>query len=122
MRTSISHPLEIATVEIAPGFGRIGITLCPGKQQKGAATGHWARDLALDLDAVERWGAAAVLTLIEDKELKQLGVMELGAEVRARHMDWYHLPLKDGGDLGDQAGGPWWATSHYHLLPLLRDG
>ena len=122
MRTSLTHPLEIATVEIAPGYGRIGLTLCPGKQQPGAATGAWARDLALDLDAIERWGAAAVLTLIDQREMEQLGVPTLRAEVEARYMDWRHLPLKDGGVPGVDDVGPWWATSHYHLLPLLRDG
>ena len=122
MRTSLTHPLEIATVEIAPGYGRIGLTLCPGKQQPGAATGAWARDLALDLDAIERWGAAAVLTLIDQREVEQLGVPTLRAEVKARYMDWRHLPLKDGGVPGGDDVGPWWATSHYHLLPLLRDG
>ncbi len=122
MRTSITHPLEIATVEIGPGFGRIGITLCPGKQQQSAATGAWARDLAVDLDTIERWGAAAVLTLIDKREMEQLGVQNLRAEVEARYMDWWHLPLQDGGVPGGDDVGPWWATAHYHLLPLLRDG
>ena len=106
MRTSITHPLEIATVEIGPGFGQLGITLCPGKQQKSAATGAWARDLALDLDAIERWGAAAVLTLVDQREMDQLGVANLRAEVEARYMDWWHLPLRDTRPrLTDMVGG-----------------
>jgi len=122
MRTSLTHPLQIATVEVGPGLGRIGITLCPGKQQHGAATGAWARDLGLDLDAIERWGAAAVLTLIDEHEIAQLGIDGLRAEVEARHMAWRHVPLRDGGVPGANDLGPWWATSHHHLLPLLRDG
>lgn len=43
MRTSVTHPLEIADVEVAPGFGKIGVTFCPGKKQKHAATGSWDR-------------------------------------------------------------------------------
>ena len=73
MRTSVTHPLQIAEVEVAPGFGKIGITFCPGKKQKNAATGSWDRDLALDLDAIAAWGAAAVLTLLEDQEIEALG-------------------------------------------------
>jgi ADP-ribosyl-[dinitrogen reductase] hydrolase len=30
--------------------------------------GEWVRDLALDLDAVSVWGAAAVVTLLEPEE------------------------------------------------------
>ena len=52
MRTSITHPLEIAEVEVAPGYGKVGITFCPGKKQKHAATGEWDRDLDIDLDAI----------------------------------------------------------------------
>jgi ADP-ribosyl-[dinitrogen reductase] hydrolase len=122
MRTSITHPLKIAEVEVGPGFGKIGISFCPGKKQTNGATGTWNRDLGLDLDVVEQWGAASVLTLIEEREMKQLGVQGLRAEVEARHMAWYHLPIKDAGIPGEEMGGPWGTYSHYHLLPVLRDG
>ena len=122
MRTSQSHPLEINAVEIGPGFGKIGITLCPGKKQTHAATGAWNRDLGLDLDVVAKWGAAAVLTLVEEHELRQIHVPNLREEVVTRHMEWNHLPIQDAGVLGAEMGGSWWATSQYHLLPILRDG
>ena len=51
-RTSLSHPLQIAEVS-APGGGMVGITFCPGKHQRLAATGAWARDLQLDLEAIK---------------------------------------------------------------------
>jgi ADP-ribosyl-[dinitrogen reductase] hydrolase len=56
MRTSQSHPLQIATVQPAENTGRIGITFCPGKVQPGAMSGSWNRDLGLDLDAIADWG------------------------------------------------------------------
>ena len=56
-------------------------------------SGSWNRDLGADLDAIRDWGAVAVVTLVEDRELTVLQVPELGAEVRARHMDWLHLPI-----------------------------
>lgn len=122
MRTSITHPLEIATVAIGSGFGRIGLTLCPGKQQKHAATGAWARDLALDLDAIERWGAAAVLTLVDKEELARLGVPleTLREAVRARHMDWQYYPITDGS--AEPLYGGAWGTVGPELHALLRDG
>jgi len=73
-RTSESHPLQIASLPVRDGYGRIGITLCPGKQQAHASTGAWSRDLSLDLDAIVAWNTAAVVTLVETHELERLKV------------------------------------------------
>jgi len=95
LRTSQTHPLQIAEVRAGPNHGRIGITFCPGKQDHSALTGGWARDLAADLDAIQAWGAQLVLTLVERRELELLKVPELGAEVERRAMQWLHLPIPD---------------------------
>lgn len=95
MRTSLSHPLQIAAVQPNPNFGRIGITFCPGKHDQFAATGAWARDLHLDLDAIKSWGASMVLTLVEPVELIELKVPTLGEEVQRRGMHWQHLAIAD---------------------------
>lgn len=121
MRTSISHPLQIAIVQPFEGSGRIGITFCPGKVQPGAMSGSWQRDLGLDLDAVSEWGAVAVLTLIEDHELATLKVTDMGAQVRARHMDWFHLPIPDVS-VPDAAFERQWKTVGPDLMNRLRAG
>jgi len=95
LRTSQSHPLQIAEVRADAAHGRIGITFCPGKHDATALTGGWARDLAADLDAIKRWGARMVITLVEPSELTLLKVPELGAEVQRREMRWLHLPIPD---------------------------
>lgn len=95
MRTSISHPLRIDVVTAGPAFGRIGITFCPGKYDPHGLSGAWDRDLVLDLDAISDWGAAAVVTLLEPKELMLLRVEGLGQEVLRRKMLWFHLPIVD---------------------------
>jgi ADP-ribosyl-[dinitrogen reductase] hydrolase len=97
MRTSISHPLQIAEVIVAEGLGKLGITFCPGKVQSFGQTGAWHRDLGLDLDAIVAWNAAVVVTLIEKRELILLQVPGLGDAARARHIDWVHLPIVDRG-------------------------
>ena len=88
MRTSLSHPLKIAKLP-TPERGRIGLTLCPGKKDPKGMTGPWDRDLAVDLDVIREWGAAAVVTLVEAKELDLLEVPHLGKEVVRRHMSWF---------------------------------
>lgn len=120
-RTSISHPLAIASVRPAPFTGRIGITFCPGKKQPQAATGAWDRDLNLDVQVIADWGATAVLTLVEPHELANLKVEGLGEAVRARHMDWLHAPIQDVStpDLGFEAA---WVRIGEDLRARLRAG
>ena len=95
VRTSISHPLMIATVSAGDGRGRVGITFCPGKKQAHAATGRWDRDLAIDVKEIADWGAVVVVSLVESHELTALKVEGVGEAVRANHMDLLHLPIRD---------------------------
>src|SRR3954454_20408677 len=94
-RTSLTHPLQIAEVRPFPGMGKIGLTLCPGKQQTWGLTGAWARDLGLDLDVIADWGAAVVVTLVEETELNGRGVTGWGEAVREGHMECLPLPIQD---------------------------
>jgi ADP-ribosyl-[dinitrogen reductase] hydrolase len=120
-RTSLSHPLQIATVETLPGCGRIGVTFCPGKKDSSAMMGGWDRDLGLDLDAIAEWGAAVVVTLVEPFELDELKVPHIGEEVAHRHMDWLHLPIRDVS-IPDEAFEAAWASAGPALHERLRDG
>jgi ADP-ribosyl-[dinitrogen reductase] hydrolase len=118
-RTSLTHPLQIAAVTAGSGFGRIGITLCPGKYDRNAATGYWDRDLAVDLDAIRNWGAAAVVTLVELQELRMLRVERLGEEVSRRKMSWFHLPIVDVS-IPDARFERDWETAGEELRAMLR--
>lgn len=95
VKTSESHPLRIGEANPGRDLGRIGITLCPGKKQASALSGSWCRDLDLDLDAIQRWGATGVISLITDHEIDSLQVRGLGKAVQDRHMEWWHLPIRD---------------------------
>jgi ADP-ribosylglycohydrolase/protein-tyrosine phosphatase len=119
-RTSLTHPLEIATVPLAAG-GAVGITFCPGKRQPGALTGAWCRDLALDLDRVAAWRAGAVVTLLEPHELAELGVDGLGEAVEAKGLEWHHLPIRDV-DVPDAAFEAAWVYAGLRLRTRLAAG
>jgi ADP-ribosyl-[dinitrogen reductase] hydrolase len=120
-KTSISHPLQIAAVSAGPNYGRVGITFCPGKHDPDAMTGAWDRDLAIDLDAICDWGAAAVVTLLEPQEMKLLKVERLGEEVLSRHMEWFHLPIADVS-IPDARFEKEWRSAGERLRSLLRHG
>ena len=106
-RTSESSPLRVAAVTPGEGHGRIGITMCPGKADPAGMSGPWARDLDTDLDAIQRWGATAVVSLITDEELDLLSVRGLPGAVRERYMEWWHAPIPDGWPPGPGFEDAW---------------
>ena len=94
-RTSNSHPLRINSLNVPGCTGTIGLTFCPGKTQKNGWTGAWQRSLDLDLAAIKTWGADAVVTLMESKELDLYDVRDLPGKVQDLGMTWIHLPIQD---------------------------
>jgi hypothetical protein len=120
-RTSHTHPLQIAEVRASPSHGRIGITFCPGKHDRFAHTGAWERDLGIDLDVIDAWGAKLVLTLVEPAELKALRVPHLGHEIRLRGIEWRHLPIADYS-VPTEAFEQEWVTHGRDIRALLRNG
>lgn len=117
---SITNPLRIAEIETQPGGGRIGITFCPGKKQDGASGRH-DRDLAVDLDVIAHWNAAAIITLIEQFELEDLKVPKLGEEVKRRFMEWHHWQISDYSVPDDEFEASWPENSA-RLRRLLEAG
>jgi ADP-ribosylglycohydrolase/protein-tyrosine phosphatase len=107
IRTSLTHPLRIDAVSPRGVAGSIGMTLCPGKIQRNAVTGEWRRDLREDLAVIKAWGATAVLNLLTDTEMRELGVPQLEDPVTQRGMDYFHLPIEDGGVPDGEAENRW---------------
>jgi predicted protein tyrosine phosphatase len=121
IRTSHTHPLQIAEVRASPAHGRIGITFCPGKHDHFAYTGAWERDLGIDLDTIAVWGARLVLTLVEPAELIALKVPQLGHEIRRRGIEWRHLPIADYS-VPSPAFEQLWVTQGHEIREMLRKG
>jgi ADP-ribosyl-[dinitrogen reductase] hydrolase len=119
-RTSTTHPLRIDSLPLANG--QIGLTLCPGKQGDSVFGAVWARDLALDLDAVASWGTDMVLTLIEDHEFDMLAVRGLGEALKARGMEWLHFPIRDVDVPAADSAGLWRGLSRRIHDRLERGG
>lgn len=120
VRTSRSHPIRIDEVK-AGDAGVVGITFCPGKCGPSASGYRWERDLSTDLDAIACWAPAAIVTLIEKHEFEMLGVRDLGEQVRARGIEWHHLPIVDVRPPDERFENEW-RSSGPRLLELLRGG
>lgn len=93
MRTSLSHPIQIAELPIQGGV--LGLTFCPGKRGSSLNGQPWARDLETDMKAIKAWGASLIITLMERHEFQLLAVPDLPEQVAANGMAWLHLPIRD---------------------------
>ncbi len=95
-KTSETHPLEIHAVA-TPGGGAIGLCMAPGKYHDPSITGPWDRDLDVDFDAIEAFGATQVITLMEADELDgvKIPVRRMRAVCVRRAIHWRHWPIVD---------------------------
>lgn len=118
-RTSLAHPILIATLQV--GDGKIGITFCPGKKQSDAMTGAWDRDLRMDLETIREWGANDVVSLIEAHEITGLGVEGLPRIANDLGLRWHHLPIIDQC-APDRSFERLWRTTRPGLVNTLRAG
>jgi ADP-ribosyl-[dinitrogen reductase] hydrolase len=120
-KTSITSPLRIDAVRVNGTGGFIGMTLCPGKKDKGILTGPWDRDLGMDLEVIRLWGAEALVCLVEDFELEFLHVPDLPEQTAAFGIRWYHLPIVDLCAPDDDFEAAW-ERAGGELRRILQDG
>ena len=120
-KTSISHPLRIDEVTIPNGTGIIGMTLCPGKKINSASSGPWDRDLDTDLQAIQAWGARALVNLMEEHEYKLLRVPDYVTKVRSYPMEYFHLPIVDV-HAPDKRFMDLWKSAGPKLRQILQSG
>ena len=81
--TLATHPFDVLPL---PTNGRLIFTPCPGT--KGVA-------LQASIDQLKHAGAAAVITMMPDDELQEIGVVELPDSVNRTGMQWFQLPVED---------------------------
>ncbi len=97
------------------------MTLCPGKKINSAQSGPWDRDLDIDLQAIQVWGARALVNLMEEHEYELLRVPDYVAKVRSYPMEYYHLPIVDG-HRPDGRFMELWKSAGPKLRQILLDG
>ena len=96
------------------------MTFCPGKKQRGGMTGDWDRDLELDLEVILASGSSTLVNLMEDHEMRDLGVADT-AERIPEGLQYLRWPIADAG-----TPGPTW-EAHWRkegagLISRLRGG
>ncbi|MCW8133762.1 MAG: isochorismatase family protein, partial [Planctomycetota bacterium] len=73
-----------------PASGRLGVTLCPGRMDRG-------RDLREDLGTLAKEGVRHLLCLATPEELDWAGVPDLPAQAAAHGLNFLHEPIADQG-------------------------
>jgi protein-tyrosine phosphatase len=97
--TSEFYPIEVdvLTADLLQQPGQIVMTMAPGKQDEEKEM-IWSRDLQADLEQLqELFGINRLVCLLEEEELKHLGIPDLLTEVEARGVATDHLPIPDEG-------------------------
>jgi ADP-ribosyl-[dinitrogen reductase] hydrolase len=115
-------PLPIMSVSIPEISGRIGMSSCPGRKSPSRVAGcTWKRSLPRDLQTITAWGASLVVTLLEDDEIKRLGItaiQRLSAEIQ---IEWLHLPVFPCLAPDESFERKW--SAHIHKIEtILRSG
>jgi len=98
VKNSQSHPIRVDFLrsEEFPILNRLGMTFAPGKKQTSAATGAWDRDLRTDLDRLlSEFEAGTLISLVEDTELEELKITELGEECERALINLVRFPIRE---------------------------
>lgn len=112
--------LFIDSIQVPGTGGVIGMTSCPGKQDEIFFEPSKTR-LEADVRTIAQWGAAAIVTLMEDVELHILQVTDLPELVVEHGLRWIHLPIRNralpNADFEDV-----WSTVGEELRNILQGG
>ena len=109
----------IASLDAGHTLGRIGMCFCPGRPPCSPLGSNHKRDLAKDLGTIARWGASLVVTLMEERELFELGLNDLPAQLRSLGITWLLIPLPESGT-PDPSFESRWATASSQLASVLE--
>lgn len=96
-KISESDPLRIDQVLLDGVRGQIVLTFCPGKKQERSLADPRDRDVDADMKVIQSFGTAALVTLMEDHELREVKVPpdQLHAGASAPRLEWHYLPVRD---------------------------
>lgn len=89
-----SLPIIIDTFSVPSIAGQIGISSCPGAKEFGTID-LYEDKLENDIQAIKNWGAIAVISLLDLRELAMLGAADIQRVVLESNMLWIQLPLRE---------------------------
>jgi protein-tyrosine phosphatase len=113
---NITSTFALAVVGTGRGRGQIGMACCPGRTATWVLPNGSERELERDVETLARWGAQALVTLLDDVELARLRLNRLPSLLSAASIAWYRAPLTS-----DQAGTTEFEAVWSKIGPVLRN-
>jgi NAD-dependent SIR2 family protein deacetylase/ADP-ribosylglycohydrolase/protein-tyrosine phosphatase/TPR repeat protein len=98
IKSSESHPLRVDFVqsEAFPVLNCLGMTFAPGKKQQGAMSGDWNRNMYRDMLRLrEHYGIDLQVSLLEDEEFNELGLIGFEGQSQRRGISLIKFPIRD---------------------------
>jgi len=99
----------------------LGLGSCPGRGVQSLDTTAGRLVLEGDVRVVSHWRAKALVTVLEDEDLKELKIEDVGATATRAGIWWFRIPLKDGAAPDDRFRRAW-PNAAPALLEMLRLG
>ena len=105
-RPPYTGPLQISKLA-GPNGSVLGLTNCPGRNDRSLRGKKWDRNLLADFKSIEDWNTDALISLNQSGEFAALGVPEFEKQARTQAFKWYHLPIFDFGVPGPEFNIAW---------------
>src|SRR5262249_32050007 len=118
---SFAPRFPLAIVGAGRWRGQVSMSCCLGRSAQRLSGSVSLDELERDVGTIARWGAKALVTLLDAVELARLHVQKLASLVPAAKVVWYHAPLPIGR-LPDAEFDRSWNNISLRLQDILREG
>jgi len=112
------NDVVLAEITIPTNNATLGMTFCPGKPDQD---GVLSQDPLSNIEAIKNWGASAVISLLNDTELKKYNSKLLGNSITDAGLIWFHHPFEDHC-VPTESFTKYWKTQQEKLHELLNNG
>jgi protein-tyrosine phosphatase len=118
---SASPAFSLSIVGAGHCRGQVSLSCCPGRAAAWLLPSVSQRELQRDIATISRWGAKALVSLLDDFEFARLHLRRLPDLAAAAELGWYHVPLALG-TLPDAEFDRVWTPISLRLQEILRGG
>ena len=118
---SFTPAFALAIVGAGRCRGQVSMSCCPGCAALCLLPSVSQCELERDVATIARWGAKALVTLLDAVELAGLHLHKLSSLAAAAKLAWYHVPFSFGM-LPDAEFDRGWNSVSLRLQHILRDG
>ncbi len=101
--------------------GQVSLSCCPGRAAAWLLPSVSQRELERDVATIARWGAKALVSLLDENEFSRLHLRRLPDLAAAAELSWHHIPLAVGA-LPDAEFDRNWTPLSLRLQEILREG